>query len=346
MTESKSSFIYRMHGANPEKLYQSMGLQMPRRIIDFSTNTNIFPWSGNLNIDLMKCISNYPDDESLELRHFIAEREFCGIESVLFLNGSNEGVYILSSFFTGKSAAVLQPAYGEYRMALSSYGAEITDVFKLEDTAAGFDIVFICNPCNPTGLYIPAREIEALASRCPATVFVIDEAYVDFLPNSREYARVDFTHHSNIVILRSLTKMYHMSGARLGYILTSPERAALLKTRQPTWSVNAVAHAAGMAFLKDGAFASQTREYYAQETPRFIKSLRDAGITVRPTDTHFFLIEVDDDEAVIKGLLEQGLVVRHTRNFPGLEGSCIRVATLRPWENSELVKALAGWDIS
>jgi len=142
------------------------------------------------------------------------------------------------------------------------------------------------------------------------------------------------------VILRSLTKIFHLCGARLGYVLACRERIEQLKSRQPTWSVNALAQAAGAAFMKDKTFIARTREFYASETPRFIASLRDSGFAVRPTETNFFLIETADDLKLIRALMERGVVVRHTRNFPGLDGRYIRVATRMPEENDFFVRAM------
>jgi threonine-phosphate decarboxylase len=131
-----------------------------------------------------------------------------------------------------------------------------------------------------------------------------------------------------------------LCGPRLGYVLACGERIRQLKSRQPTWSVNALAQAAGAVFMKDEAFVRRTRAFYASETPRFMASLRASGFVVRPTNTNFFLVEVADDLKLMLSLLERGVVVRHTRNFPGLDGRYIRVATRLPEENDFFVRAM------
>ena len=169
-------------------------------------------------------------------------------------------------------------------------------------------------------------------------VFVVDEAYIDFLAG--EHRRLDFLRCRNVIVLRSLTKSFHLCGARVGYVLACEERIAQLKARQPTWSVNAVAQIAALAFMKDREFMRETRDFYAKETPRFIAKIESVGFKVLPTRTHFFLVEVADDQKTIHHLLKRGIVVRHTRNFPGLDGRYIRVATRMPEENDLLVRAL------
>ena len=336
--------IFRAHGANPEKLYEAAGLPLPpgEKILDFSTSTNVLPWGGELDIDVEHCLSAYPDDEATELRAIVATKEECSPENVLFVNGSNEAIYLAASFFGGKKAAVLQPSYGEYLRALSAYGANVRNVFSLgalEDS----DVLFLCNPCNPTGEHVDTAKLEAFFAGAPDTLFVVDEAYVDFLigpRGARPQSKIDFLRHKNVVILRSLTKIFHLCGARLGYVLACSKCIEQLRLRQPTWSINALAQAAGAAFMRDESFICRTREFYALETPRFIASLSDSGFAVRPTETNFFLIETADDLNLIRSLLGRGIVVRHTRNFPGLDGRYIRVATRMPEENDFFVRAL------
>ena len=340
MIQPEASFSRRPHGANPEKLYAAMGLSMPERIVDFSVNTNVLPPPVMPEIDLIRCLSEYPDDDALALRTLVAEREGRSLDEVLFTNGSNEALYLLASLFVGMTAAVLQPAYGEYRRALGAFGVPTADIFDLRDVE-GKAIVFVCNPCNPTGSCIPFGELEARARANPRTLFAVDQAYLDFLLPDGEEVSPDFEALPNILLLRSLTKLYHLCGARIGYVLASRSWVERLKGRQPTWSVNAVAQETVLSFMKDGTCARRMRAFYAAETPRFMEAVARSGFRVRPSRVHFFLIEVDDDERIIRALLERGLVVRHTRNFPGLDGSCIRVATRMPDENALLARALS-----
>jgi threonine-phosphate decarboxylase len=91
--------------------------------------------------------------------------------------------------------------------------------------------------------------------------------------------------------------------------------------------------------LEDRDFVERTRIFYGAETPRFIESLVSCGLDVLPTRTNFFLIRVRDDERTIRALLREGIVVRHTRNFIGLGGGFIRVATRTPSENARFREA-------
>lgn len=327
----------REHGANPEKLYEALGIAVPRcGIIDFSTNTSVLAWPATDIPAASELASAYPDDECRELRGIIAEREDISPDCVLFTNGSNEALYLAASLLTGKRAAVLQPSYGEYARALRAYGADVRNVFS-HDELCGFDAAVICNPRNPTGAYI--RGLGDLAAANPGTLFIIDEAYIDFLLDG-EPERIDAAGAENIIILRSLTKIFHLSGARIGYVIANADIIRRLKARQPTWSVNAFAQALAKRFLADEDLPGRTREFYRAETPRFIAAIEAAGFTVRPTSTHFFLMETDDDEGTLLRLMRSGITARHTRNFPGLDGSCLRVATRTPQDNERFVRAI------
>lgn len=330
---------FRMHGANPGKLYMSMGMEMPERVIDFSTNTNALPFDGSFDFDLHGLLSDYPDDESIALRDLLAQKHNCSPEEILVTNGSNEAIYLLASYCSWAEANhVLQPSYGEYARALCAWGIHSAGIFELDEIKAGSGSVWLCNPNNPSGVWISPKIIAGSIACHPETMFIIDEAYIDFL--TEEADTMNFKEFPNLVVLRSLTKLYHLCGVRLGYVMADRRVIQRLKLRQPTWSVNSAAQAAAALFLRDEDYPRRTREFYSTETPRFIARIRDAGFNVCPTSVNFFLVKTEEDERLITFLLQRGLVVRHTRNFSGLDGKYVRVATLQPHENDILADAL------
>jgi threonine-phosphate decarboxylase len=330
---------FRAHGANPDKLYSALKVEPPERVYDFSTNANVVPWNGDFDIELRKVLAEYPDDESSALRALIAQREGCCEKNILITNGSNEAIYILASLMSDRLNHIWEPVYGEYVTALDAWGAEREFIFDLSSVSGGCGAVWLCNPCNPTGTWTPDSKLADVIGRSPEAIFIVDEAYIDFLSCERE--GLSPLKHPNAVILRSLTKIYHLCGARIGYVVADERKIDEMKKRQPTWSVNGVAQAAALAFLRDESFLAKTRNFYLTETPRFISLLCGAGCEVLPTSVNFFLVKTDNDEELIRFLLERGLVVRHTRNFPGLDGRYIRIATRLPDENELLAAALS-----
>ncbi len=306
---------------------------MPDKILDFSTNTNILTWP-DVNINLQELASRYPDPECSRLRMLIAQHESISPSRILFTNGSNEAVFLLSSLF-GEDCAILQPAYSEYSRAFRN----LHSVFTL-DEARKFRHIIVINPNNPTGKYTPLREV---ICSCPDSMFIVDEAYRDFLLTAKHERLCDL---ENVILIRSLTKIYHLSGARIGYVIAPERIIAAMRERLPTWSVNAIAQELALVFLNNNAFLERTRAFYREHTPRFMQAVRASGFETVHSDVHYFLVRVnygvsdDDDLRVIAHLLKAGIVVRHTRNFAGLDGKYIRIATRTPEENRFLAEAL------
>ena len=329
---------FRAHGANPEKLYAAAGLPTPAKIYDFSTNTNAVPQRAGFVPDLRAALEDYPDGDCLALREALAREFGAPAENILVSSGSNEAIYIIASYAAARENLILQPVYGEYKKALDGYGARTRNIFSLaEAEGARGAAVWLCNPCNPTGALIPGAELDAAAERNPETLFIIDEAYRDFvwteeLPRAPKIL-------PNVVRLRSLTKIYDLCGARVGALVSHESAVEKIKARQPEWSVSGLAQQAALWRAGDETLKARTREYYAREIPRLTAALREAGYAVRPTCANFFLVEAPDDEDFIRFMLERGIVVRHTRNFAGLDGKFVRIAARTKDEDDLLIEA-------
>lgn len=320
-----NDIIFRSHGANPEKLYELAGIPKPGKIYDFSTNTNAVPQREGFVPDLRAALEDYPDGDCAALRAALAGEFGVLAENILVSSGSNEAIYIIASYTAARENLILQPVYGEYRTALAGYGARTRNIFSLaEAEGARGAAVWLCNPCNPTGALIPGAELDAAAERNPETLFIIDEAYRDFVWVEELPRGVRIL--PNVVRLRSLTKIYDLCGARIGALIAHEAAIEKIKARQPEWSVGGLAQQAALWRIGDGTLKARTREYYAREIPRLTAALREAGFAVRPTCANFFLIKTPDDEDFIRFMLERGIVVRHTRNFAGLDGRFVRIA--------------------
>ncbi|MDO5116540.1 MAG: aminotransferase class I/II-fold pyridoxal phosphate-dependent enzyme [Synergistaceae bacterium] len=331
--------VFRPHGANPEKLYELFGIPMPEKVMDFSTNTNAVEQRRGFAPDLRAALEDYPDDDCSALRALLSE--LCGApeENILVTSGANEAVYLLASYAAARRNLILQPVYGEYRRALEAFGAPAVNIFGLDCAKIPRgSVVWLCNPCNPTGAFIPERELEAAALQNPDAFFIVDEAYRDFIWTEEEL--LPLCKLPNVIRLRSLTKSYNLCGARLGYLLADEAVTAKLRLRRPSWSVNNLAQQAALFYLSDGSLLKRTKEYYAAEMPRLIRGVNEAGFPTLPTCVNFFLAAAGDDEKLLIHLLKRGIAVRHTRNFPGLDGKFVRIAARTRAENDLLIAAM------
>lgn len=319
-----------LHGANPENLYRALNIVMPEKIIDFSTNTNIIAWPENIKIDIETLASRYPDPECEKLRNIIALQENINPAKILFTNGVNEAIFLLERVLTG-TTAIFQPCYYEYMRAF----VNAHEIFSL-DNINNFDNIILVNPNNPTGKYI--NNLAEIINFYSGKIFIIDEAYIDFVLDDRRRERLcDF---ENVIILRSLTKIFHLSGARIGYIIANESIIKRLKNFLPSWNVNAFAQELALYFLNDKNFYERTLNFYRAATPEFMKNLRLAGFEVIDSDVHYFLIRVNDDIEALRLLLKNGITARHTRNFASLDGQFLRVATRFPDENKFFVDVM------
>src|SRR5262249_53346689 len=148
---------------------------------------------------------------------------------------------------------------------------------------AGADLVWLCNPNNPTGLLWPGSRLAEWVGAFPHTLFAVDEAFLPFHRDEAEHTLVPLLNRlPNLVVLRSLTKVYAVPGLRLGYAVTSADRAARLRAHLPPWSVNAVAQAVGLAVMEDRGFLGETHRWLASELPAFLEQLRALSARLPP----------------------------------------------------------------
>lgn len=164
-----------------------------------------------------------------------------------------------------------------------------------------------------------------------------------FVTGGKYQGKVDYDEiikYSNAYVMKSLTKIYHLSGIRLGYVISTKEKIKNIKSKQPTWSVNSVAQLLGKEYLSSVELLHNLQAYYKRETPRFRKNIIKLGFEVLDWEVHFFLIKVYNDEFLIKYFLDKGIIVRHTKNFPKLKGKYIRICTREKEQNDYLIETL------
>lgn len=340
-----------VHGGFDYAELERLGFS-PDDVLDFSVNSNPFgPPPDVRGILAQVAVDRYPDRECLALRAVLAERNSCAEEQVWVSNGSSELIWLLGLAYlrAGDSVMVVGPTYGEYAIAGKMMQARVgTFVARQEE---GFRpvvgalegmlqdvrprLTFLCNPNNPTGVYLDRSTIESLVAVNPGGLLVLDEAYAAFVADRWDVTPLLET--GRVVVLRSMTKDYALTGLRLGYLLACAEIVEAVRRVQPPWSVNAVAQAAGSVALQAEAYLQDTLAKTRQAALELRQALLALGLRVCPSDTHFFLVEVDDATKTRSALLRSGILVRDCTSF-GLP-TFVRVATRRPEENQRLIAA-------
>lgn len=353
-----------LHGANPHFLYRELGIKQPELILDFSVNTNPFPRLHHFNEFkqlLEATIEQYPDPNASKLMECIVNNnEDIEFNEILVGNGGSECIFLLANYFRGKNICIVEPTFGEYRKACRAYGCNIEsfvlteqnnwsmDLDKFNEYIKRNDVVFICQPNNPTGTtYSLTTVLEIIKEANKHNTFcVIDQAFYDFCMESLELSSY-IKDYSNLIILRSLTKMYRLAGVRLGYILANSSLIAKLKNFQPPWSVNGVAQVLGELAIKDSSLVLETKFNIQKERELLLASLDELGYYVSDSKVNFFILrekgDLKDTKELIMFMLKNGIVPRHTYNFIGLDGSYIRLAIKTSTENCKLIEVLKRW---
>lgn len=347
------------HGGNIFAVARSLGVA-PDRIVDFSASINplgMAPGVPEALAGSLDKLLHYPDKGATELKEALACYHGVAAAEIAVANGSTELIHLLPRMVPGRRGLVVAPAFAEYASALERAGWEI-DYLTLESVndftlsvsvlgerlARGYDLVFICNPGNPTGKTIPRRDMEAVFDLCRAagTFLVLDEAFIDFC--EEESAKDLVRAHGRGVLLRSMTKFFAIPGLRLGYAIGAPETVAAIAALQDPWSVNTAAQVAGIASLCDKAYCERTREYVDRERERLAAAFREIpALRVFPSRANYLLAQLRNGMAaheVRARLMEKGILIRDCGNFEGLDGSFFRVAVRLRDENDRLLECL------
>lgn len=335
------------HGGLDYEEIRLMGID-PESVVDFSSNINPFFPSSRLLAGACAGACDYPDAGYSELRGAVAEFHGVVPEQVFAGNGASEIVHLLCRCLpAGASVLIPVPTFSEYERAAVICGARVIlcpapDGMRFDPQAIARaikdsrpDLVFLCNPNNPTGLNLSRAAVETVVSSANGAVVVIDESYADFVENREDYSPVSGA--ENVVILRSLTKFYGLAGLRIGYAVSSPPVVAALNGVRPPWNVNSVAAAAAASiFSLPRSVCDESRARLFSARNRLVKALEDAGKKCLPTDTGFFMVETPHATAAREKLLRKGVAVRDCSSF-GL-ASHIRISARPEKDCGELIK--------
>ncbi|MBF0472657.1 MAG: threonine-phosphate decarboxylase [Nitrospirae bacterium] len=345
------------HGGN---IYEaSRQLKIPeRKIIDFSASINPLGTSKKVRAELrryLKYLTNYPDPDCIRLRWSLNKELNVPIENILCGNGSTEIIYLIVSALKPKKVLLLAPTFSEYERAIK-LNSGINSIIKYYDLKSddnfainvdefiasmdGCDMAFLCNPNNPTGKLLIKEDVikiskAALLINC---TLVIDEAFIDFAHEQSVTANV--VNNPNLIVIRSLTKFYALSGLRIGYgVMSKDVIEEIYKIREP-WTVNTLAQRAAVVALNDWVYRKKTFDLLGAEKSFLEAHLFANGIKYFPSDSNFILAKSDHTETLIQRFLLKGIIVRDCSNFRGLNNSFFRIAVRTHRENAMLVKSI------
>jgi len=347
------------HGANPNLLYKSLGNIPPERIIDFSENVNPFGPPDFIKRDWYKFqpfMMGYPDPLGEPFRTAVAKFHNISPDSIFVANGAAEIFSLLAQKYRGKRAIIVHPTFSEYETTLRAREVEIVNL-HMKDIVTGeypideikmhmhhAEVLYLCTPNNPTGT-LPKREVlvdlieYTKKANCD---IVLDEAFIDFiLEQSSLISDKNFCH---LIIVRSMTKMYAMPGLRLGYMAASTSIVKEIQQLAPHWNVNRLAAEIGSLVLKDEEYRQKTILHSQNMLLDMKAFLKSKGCEVTQSQANFLLFKLQQpDSEFFHYFLRQGLVLRHTENFQGLNGQWYRIGMKTAEDMEILKKELTVW---
>ncbi len=342
-----------IHGGLDEDELRSLGID-PEHVLDFSANVNPLGPSQRVRQAAAGAdLSAYPSRHSAALLDALAAKLNVGIDNLIAGNGSTELIHLLvrANLKPGETCLIFSPTFGEYEAAATLAGAAVFFLHASEDREFRWSVdeavesiqrvrpamVFLCNPNNPTGVYLDRSDVERIHGAIGGdALLVLDDAYVPLA--DRPWDSIPLLRNGSIAILRSMTKDYALAGVRLGYMVAEPHVVSNVRRLQPAWSVNTVAQAAGIAALDDETHVARAREIISEAKALLSGQLSGMGVPVTASSANFVLAHVGDAAGVRNALLYRGILVRDCTSF-GLPEH-IRIAVRRPEECDLLVRSL------
>lgn len=349
------------HGGDVYRLARQLGCR-PADISDMSANVNpLGPMPALLDHleTRIAAIAALPEVGAGSM--IDAFSRFYGVDpgQVMAGNGTTELIYLIPRALGAKRALVVGPTYADYRDACAMNRVScdhficresddfVPDPAAIGEQAAAADLVFICNPNNPTGTLVQRAGIQELCRSLPDTIFVIDESYLPFAPAPEE-ATLIASDLPNVMVLNSMSKAFRIPGLRIGFVKTSPGLMVKLKPYALPWSVNSLAQAAVKWLMAHpepvSRFLSSTRDMIEKEKSRIEECIhRNTAIHCFPSAASFMLMRLPeglDARMAWQHMADHRILIRDCSNFIGLSKAFIRISLKSENQNRRAVDLL------
>lgn len=319
------------HGGDVYEFARSLNVDVSS-ILDFSASINPLGPPESVTREqaaLLFAVQNYPDITTSELLDSISQTYKTPPGTILAGNGSMEFLLLLPLALGAKNIMSISPSFSEYgsipvRLGITEHKLTIKPPFKIspEDvtrfitsTKADIDLLYLCNPNNPTGSLLKKEEILKILAAIKNGYLVLDEAFIDFCP---QFSLI-WENHPKLIIMRSFTKFFAMPGLRLGFIKADKNVINAVRGLQPPWSVNAIAMRAGIMAMGANGFIEKSIKFIKEETAFLFEQLRDIkGLHPYQPSANFILVRLNSSmsvTAIAKELKKDLILIRDCTNF-------------------------------
>ena len=341
------------HGGNRQAVAAALGCR-PSQLLDASAS--LAPWTPRLPRLQKAALRDYPDRDQSSLRRAIADLHGLTADWVLPGNGAAElFTWAARDAAAAGSSGLLSPGFADYRRALQCWdAARIETSLALSWDHAGplhhplleGSVAWICNPHNPTGQLWSRASLEVMLDR--HALVICDEAFLPLVLEAEHQSMIGLVaHYPNLVVIRSLTKLFGIAGLRMGYAIAHPDRLKRWKAWRDPWPVNGIAAALTEQWVgSPGRYArwcSRVQRWTSTEGARMQRELaRIPGITPMPSSANFLLISGWRSLVALREALEHNhrILLRDCRSFAGLGEHWLRIGLQTPRDNRRILRAL------
>ncbi|KIR01576.1 L-threonine 3-O-phosphate decarboxylase [Lachnospiraceae bacterium TWA4] len=303
-----------------------------------------------------KLSAQYPDVHCTELRKAVSQFFSVPEEWLIFGNGAADLIFSLNLSIRPKKILLPAPTFAEYGQAAKVIDCELVYYYLKEENNfaidEGFieaitediDLLFLCNPNNPTGCLVDKDFLHKLLEHCKKTntMVVIDECFNEFLDNPKDYSMMDeLEHYKNLFILKAFTKTYAMAGLRLGYGLTSNQEllAKMSECNQP-WAVSIPAQYAGVAALKEVDYVKKSKQILKEERTYLKNEMKRLGFKVFDSKSNYVFFKSNLPFNLQDACKKKAILIRNCDNYIGLGEGYFRISVKMPEENRKLIKIM------
>lgn len=343
-----------VHGGDWPRYLEEYGEQP----LDFSANVSplgVPPSVKKAIAEAAETADRYPDPLCRFLCRKLAVYEQVPESYVLCGNGAADLIFRAVMAGKPKKALVTAPTFAEYEAALKGCGCKVQHYYLREENefrldegflqaiVPGADMVFLCEPNNPTGVSTPREFLLRAAeqcSRCKA-LLILDECFNGFLEEPQKHTlKGVLAKFPNLVIIRAFTKLYGMAGVRLGYALCADHGLLeeMRKAGQP-WAVSSLAQAAGEAALGETEYVERVRRMVMRERSWMFAQFKNMGLRVVPGEANYLLFRCP--VPLLEPLRQRGILLRNCSNYRGLDEGWYRTAVRTREENIRLIQAMS-----
>ncbi|RZN59637.1 histidinol-phosphate transaminase [Avibacterium paragallinarum] len=321
---------------------------------DVWLNANEYPLSPDFNLT-QRQFNRYPEAQPENVVKAYATYAGVQPENVLITRGGDEGIELIIRAFceNGDSVLYCPPTYGMYAVSAETCGIACKtvplttdfqlDLAKIEQNLAGVKVIFVCSPNNPTGNVLRREDlIQLLEMTRDRAIVVVDEAYIEFCPDSTMVT--ELAKYPHLAIIRTLSKAFALAGLRCGFTLANAELIGVLQKVIAPYPIPVpVSDLAAQALSEQGLYQMQAQVEKVKSQRQFLINALQALPQVEhvfTSEANYLLVKFKDGQKIFKTLWEQGIILRNQNNALGLE-NCIRITVGTAEENLRVVESIA-----